>query len=54
VDGIKIALFKKATMKEIKAGLLMIMVCTAVYLQPDPFFWGGLLFWVERVIGLAH
>ena len=41
-------------MKEIKAGSLMLMVCTAIYLQQDPFFWGGLLFWVERVIGLAH
>jgi hypothetical protein len=45
---------RRAIMKEIKTGALMLMVCTALYLQQDPSIWGGLLFWVERVVGLAR
>lgn len=40
-------------MKELKDGLLMLLVCIACYLQSEPHFWRGLLAPLGHLFGLT-
>ena len=40
-------------MKELKDGLLMLLVCVACYLQTEPHFWNSLLAWLGQLVGLT-
>jgi hypothetical protein len=37
-------------MKEVKTGFLMLLVCTALYIQVDPRIWGGVCQLLARLM----
>jgi hypothetical protein len=41
-------------MKELKTGFLMLLVCTAVYVQVDPRIWGGVCQLLARLMVGSH
>ncbi len=41
-------------MKEMRAGVLMLLVCVAVYVQADPRFWTFVYQLVSRFMGVSN
>jgi hypothetical protein len=41
-------------MKELKTGFLMLLVCTALYVQVDPRIWGGVCQLLARLMVGSH
>jgi hypothetical protein len=41
-------------MNELRAGVLMLLVCVAVYIQADPRFWSVVYQLVSRFMGVSN
>jgi hypothetical protein len=41
-------------MNELRAGVLMLLVCVAAYIQANPQFWNGLYQVVSRFMGASN
>jgi hypothetical protein len=41
-------------MNELRTGVLMVLVCVAVYVQANPRFWSGLFQLLGRFIGASN
>lgn len=41
-------------MKELRAGVVMLLVCVALYIQAKPQFWSGVYQLVSRFMGASN